>query len=193
MRRHLLVAAAAALVAGPASAAAVPGRPNVVDTSSVAPSGERILQESILLAAPPAEVWRLWATSEGLKSWEAPHAAIDLRIGGRMQASYDPKATLGDATTIEHEIVAYVPGSLLVFRNTKAPKGFPWPDQFARVRNVVQLEPAGEGRTRLTVSGVGYAAGDQALYDFFREGNAYMLEVIKARIEGTPPPAEPAH
>lgn len=187
------IASAALLAAGACAAAEVLNRPHVVDSSSVMPSGERVLQESIELNAPRAAVWRLWATGEGLREWEAPLATIDLRVGGRMQASYDAKATLGDETTITHEIVAYVPGSLLAFRNVGTPKGFPWPERFGRVRNVIQIEAIDAGHTRLTVSGVGYQAQDQAMYDFFRSGNAYLLETIKAHLEGGRAATGPAH
>jgi uncharacterized protein YndB with AHSA1/START domain len=41
-----------------------------------------------LVEAPLSEVWNVWATGEGLRQWMAPHAEIDLRVGGLMRANY---------------------------------------------------------------------------------------------------------
>ena len=191
--RMLLISALCALSASPALAQPVQNRPDVDAVTLEVPGGERILRESIVVAAPQAEVWKLFATSGGLKRWEAPVASIDLRPGGMLEASYDPKAKLGDPGNIKHVIVTYLPGSLLVFRNVQTPKGFPWPEQFGRVTSIIQLEPVDATHTRITVAGVGYRPADQALYEFFRSGNAYLLEVLKSVLEGLPPPTGPAH
>jgi uncharacterized protein YndB with AHSA1/START domain len=196
MKTLLMTAAlAVAALASAAHAKPVPGRPHVDDSSLVQPDGQRILRESIVIAAPRDKVWSAWASSEGLKSWEAPVAAIDLRVGGYLEATYDPKGHLGDPNNIKHEVLSYVPGELLVFRNVQAPHGFPHADLFSHVSTVIQLEDAGPGKTRVTVSGVGYGAGQDwdQLYGFFHAGNAYLLEMLKAHFEGGPGPDGDAH
>jgi hypothetical protein len=85
---HRMSAVAAALSSLAVIVSTAPALAAVTDTSSVAPSGERILQQSIVIDAPRAQVWRLFTTSEGLRRWEAPVASIDLRVGGLMQSSY---------------------------------------------------------------------------------------------------------
>jgi len=44
-----------------------------------------------LVDAPLAQVWAAFTTGEGLRSWMAPHAEIDLRVGGRMLATTTPR------------------------------------------------------------------------------------------------------
>jgi uncharacterized protein YndB with AHSA1/START domain len=194
MVRLACVLAALAL-AGSAHAASVPNRPDVIDSSTVGPSGERVMREEILIKAPRAEVWKAFATSEGWKSWAMPLAELDLRIGGHLEASYDPAAKVGDPNNIKHQILSYVPGRLLVFRNVQAPKGFPHADLFGRVTSVLILDDAGDGFTRVTEAGVGYGQGADwdELYGFFLPGNAYMLEKLKAHFEGGEGPKGPAH
>ena len=114
MRLMMTAALAALIVAGAAVAEPVKGRANVDDTSLTMPGGERVLRESIVINAPRAALWARFSTVEGLKSWEAPVVSIDLRTGGLMQASYDPKATLGDPSTIAHEIVRLHGGKIRV-------------------------------------------------------------------------------
>ena len=43
------------------------------------------------------QVWTAFTTSEGLRSWLAPHAEIDLRVGGLMRTNYSAQGQLGDA------------------------------------------------------------------------------------------------
>ncbi len=195
MRLLLSGALALALCAAGAQASPVAGMPHVDDTSLTQADGQRLLRESIVIEAPREAVWAAFATSEGLKSWEAPVAAIDLKVGGHLEASYDPKAKIGDPGNIRHEILAYVPNELLVFRNVQVPKGFKHGDLFGTVATIIQFEDAGPGRTRLTVSGSGYRSGADwdELYGFFHQGNAYLLEMLKKHFEGSGGPQGPAH
>jgi hypothetical protein len=47
-----------------------------------APMEERAIVKSIEVAAPVAEVWKAWTTSQGLTSFFAPMANVDLQMGG---------------------------------------------------------------------------------------------------------------
>jgi uncharacterized protein YndB with AHSA1/START domain len=51
---------------------------------SISSASTFIVSEGVV-SAPVSEVWKAWTTSEGLKSWLAPHADIELRIGGLMR------------------------------------------------------------------------------------------------------------
>ena len=121
--RHLglLPALAVGLICGQALAAPVVGRLHVEDRSLVQADGGRLLSEAITIKAPRQAVWEAFATTQGLLSWEAPVAAIDLRVGGVLEATYDAKGRLGDPGNIKHEVLGYLPGELLVFRNIQAP------------------------------------------------------------------------
>ena len=49
--------------------------------------------------------------------------------------------------------------------------------------------------TRVSITDIAYPhdKADDWLYGFFNSGNAYVLELLKAHLEGTPPPTGPAH
>jgi uncharacterized protein YndB with AHSA1/START domain len=178
--------------AGVAVPAPVPDRPDLTYASTVEANGDRILRESILIAASREVVWTAFTTADGLRGWEAPVAAVDLRVGGVMESSYNPKAQLGDANNIKNEILGFLPIELLILRNVQAPSGFKYRDEFARVTTIIQFQDVDARHTRVTESEVGYGAGPafSALYDFFRSGNAYELEALKAHLEGAPRPRE---
>ena len=195
--RSLFLASVAAVAAfaSTASANPIPNRPNVVDSSSVQPSGERLLQESIVIKAPPKAVWKALATTEGLQSWEMPLAALDLKVGGHLEASYEDKAKVGDPNNIRHEILGYVPERLLVFRNVQTPPGFPHPEMFQHITIMLMLDDLGDGSTRVTEALAGYGPGKEwdQLYGFFRKGDATILEMLKAHLEGTAKPTGSVH
>src|SRR5665213_2510821 len=115
-------ALAAFLVAAPLLAAEPP---HVKDSSFTEPNGERVLQESIVVEAPAASVWKAFTDEATIRAWNAPLVHIDLRNGGVIEESDDPKAAPGGPQTIRHRIIAYLPARLLLLRNLSAPPGLP--------------------------------------------------------------------
>lgn len=159
----------------------------VTSCSRVEPSGERTLCIEVELAAPPEEVWRLWAEPSQLRTWLAPVVAIDLRPGGTMEASYDPAGRLGSDNNILNRIVAVTPGRSFAMQVARAPNGFPHADDVRELVTFIELEPAGNG-TRVRVSMFGYREGAafDELYAFFERGNAWTLRKLRERIADGP-------
>jgi uncharacterized protein YndB with AHSA1/START domain len=148
--------------------------------------GRTDLVHETVVAAPAQAVWQAISTVEGWRTWAVPVAwgpEPDV-----IETSYTPTAQSGDPSTIAQRIVAAVPGRLLVFRTVRAPERFPNFQTYAQVTSVIELEPLGEGRTRVRLTGAGYAdteAGRQLL-GFFREGNRVSLERLRRRFETGP-------
>jgi uncharacterized protein YndB with AHSA1/START domain len=166
--------------------AAWPAVAQVSDASSVAPDGRRTLAQTVVVDAGPGEVWRAFATADGFTAWAVPKARIDLRLGGLIESTYDPDAELGSDSTIANEILAYAPERMLAFRNVRAPAGVPFDAAvFQSVHTVVLIDPAPNGRTRVSViqPGHGSDAAADAVYDFFAAGNRFTLEQLKAHLE----------
>ncbi len=157
----------------------------VSQTSTANADGTHTLVHETILPVPVAQVWREISTAEGWTTWAVPVAWLD---GDLLETSYAPTAARGDRTTIQQRIAARVPGRLLVFRTVQAPEGFPNFDTFRQVTHMIELEPLGEGRTRLRLTTAGYPdneAGRQLL-GFFREGNRVTLERIRRRFSEGP-------
>ena len=72
----------------------------------------RLVHEG-LVNAPVDRVWAAFTTTEGLESWMAAHAAIELKIGGKMKTQYDPRGTIDDAKAYDKPWRAKVPVHLL--------------------------------------------------------------------------------
>ena len=139
-----------------------------------------IVTEMVIEASADA-VWNAWATGAGLRAWLAPHADIDLRVGGSMRANYAPKGSLGDATTIENTILSLDPKRMLSIRVSKAPDGFPFPNAIQQMWTVMYFEPVSPDRTRVRVVGLGFRtdAESQRMRAFFDQGNRTTLQQLQ--------------
>lgn len=128
----------------------------------------------------PAEVWRIFTTSEGFKLTGAARAEVDLKIGGLIRAHYNPQGQLGDAETIVNEILAYEPERMLAIRVKQAPASFAHKDALAGTWTVIYMNPAGDNMTQVRIVGLGYtdSAPSQALRKYFAEGNRWTLNHI---------------
>jgi uncharacterized protein YndB with AHSA1/START domain len=171
--RHPTLRGLWAAVLAIALALAVGDAPLAQDTGPIVVEGT--------VEAPVEAVWAAWATSEGLRVWLAPHADIDLRVGGRMRANYDPGGTLGDPRTIENEVLSFEPQRMLSIRVAKAPDGFPFPDAIRQMWTVLYFEPSGPHATRLRIVSLGFApdAESQKMRAFFEKGNAFTLQALQ--------------
>jgi len=167
-----------ALAAAPAAAA----------TKERAPDGTHLLVHEAVVDAAPADVWAAISTAEGWKSWAVPVAWAP--APDTIETSYTPTARPGDPSTIRQQVLLRVPRRLMVFRTVKAPAGFPDFDTYSRVVSAFELEPAGDGRTRVRLTGTGYADSEagRRLLGFFEKGNQASLDALKARFAKTPPP-----
>ena len=135
--------------------------------------------------APPADVWRAWTTAEGMRSWLAPKADIDLRIDGLMRANYNPLGELGDDSTIENRILAFDPERMFAIRVAKAPKSFPFPNAVQKMWTVVYFSPDGAGKTFIRAIGHGFTDDPESarMRDFFQKGNDYTLAELFKRFK----------
>ncbi|WP_395647485.1 SRPBCC domain-containing protein [Terricaulis sp.] len=184
MRILVLAACWLTALAGEAAAQPVAQQVAVSSCTRTETDGSRALCHEAVLPASAHDIWMLFATSEGLRSWLAPVAAIDLRIGGMWEASYDASARLGDPGNIRNRIMSYLPERMLSIQVANAPPGFPHAERVAELWTVIELEPVSAGETRVRVSMLGYGEGeaDDALWRMFDAGNAYTLQKLGERV-----------
>jgi uncharacterized protein YndB with AHSA1/START domain len=143
------------------------------------------LKHEGIIDAPVAEVWKAFTTKEGLESWMVAKASFDLKVGGKMQTTYNKEATLGDEHTIENTIRAYVPERMLSIQCTKTPKGFPFTELFTKTWSVCYFEPINDKQTRVRFVGMNYGTDDESkqLRRFFEVGNGQVMQSLKKRFE----------
>lgn len=145
-------------------------------TTSAAPQ-QFVLE--IEVPAPVHEVWRAFATSEGLSTWLFPNATVDLRPGGDWLVHF-PGGSTGGGT-----IVSFVPEKELVL-NALAPDKFPHV-RADRTKAVFQFEARGNSTVvRLTQSGWKSGAEWTQAYEYLVAGNAQLLATLHKRFVDGP-------
>jgi uncharacterized protein YndB with AHSA1/START domain len=154
----------------------------VVSGSASAQNVSPIVTEGIV-EAPLDSVWAAWSTSDGLRGWLAPHAEIDLRLGGLMRTNYDPEGVLGDRRTIENVVLSFEPRRMLSIRVAKAPDEFPFPNAIQEMWSVVYFDEAGPDRTTVRVVSLGFRPEEesQRMRSFFDSGNTATIEALQRR------------
>jgi uncharacterized protein YndB with AHSA1/START domain len=168
------------------AAAAASGQ-EVTNTSYVAPDGSRVLRQSIEVPASILEVWQALTTTEGVRSWAVPVAAVDFRPGGIWESSYRLDGRIGDPGNIKNRILSYLPLRMLSIQAIQAPPNFPHPELLPEIFTVFESEELGPASTRVTVSMVEYREGEgyDVLYRHFERGNAWSLQQLRKRfVEG---------
>ena len=142
----------------------------------------RLVHEA-LVNAPVDRVWAVLTTKEGMESWMTAHAAVELKVGGTMKSQYDPKGTVDDASAIENTILSYDPMSMLSFKVTRTPDGFPFPNAIKNMWTVVYFIPEGSNMTRVREISMGFGKDDESkkMREFFDRGNAYTMQKLQER------------
>jgi uncharacterized protein YndB with AHSA1/START domain len=152
-----------------------------------AQSAEPLVHEAVV-DAPVEDVWAAFTTGEGLRSWMAPHAEIDLRIGGLMRSNYNAQGSLADASTIENRVLAFDPRRMFAMQVAKPPAEFPFPAAIRQMWTIVYFDAVGPRQTRVRTVGLGFGADEESrkMRAFFDRGNAATLTGLQRRF------AEPA-
>ncbi len=188
-RIAVVVAFAAFAAAGCCRCPAALAQSPVENTSYVADDGTRALRHSVIVPGAPAAVWAAFTTTDGYRSWAAPVAAVDFRLGGMFETSYAADGRLGAPGNIRNEIVAVLPQRMFALRNRQAPPDVPFDAAiFQALNTVVQFDDVGGGFTRVTVTMPGYRRDEahDRIYKFFDWGNAATLAALRERFAKGP-------
>jgi uncharacterized protein YndB with AHSA1/START domain len=133
------------------------------------------IDAEVVVDAPVAEVWSAWTTVEGIQSFFAPAANIDLRPGGRYEPLFlldNPPGKQGCEGCI---VLAVQPEKFLSFTWNSPPHLAEVREQFTHVTLRFQALPA--GKTKLTFHQEGWGEGGQ-----WEESHAYFTKAWKQTV-----------
>lgn len=153
----------------------------VSDTSYMTSTGEKVLRLEVVLPVGKAEAWKLFSTEEGWKRWAAPVVSMDFKVGGQVLTNYDKSKRAGDLGTIRLPIINYLEGEMITLKvilNESFADRARQEDK--NLQEVIQLFDAGQGRTRVVSSMVGWGTGPDwdKTYEFFRKGNRWTYQQL---------------
>lgn len=145
---------------------------------------QRVVDEFVV-DAPLDAVWNAFSTTEGLKSWAAPLADIDFRVGGKWRANYNADGKLGDENTIENTILCFDPKRMLALKATGFPKGFAFEEAAKKTWSVFYFSSISETKTKIAIVGLGYDDSEQSqqMRAFFKPANKYSISQLKAALQ----------
>ncbi len=134
---------------------------------------------TITVPASRTEVWKAFATSEGLSTWLTPNAVVDLRAGGEWTAHY-PGGKTGGGT-----IVSFVPEKEIVI-SAMAPEQFPIV-RSTRTHARFRFESRGNS-TIVELEQTGWQQGEEwdKAYEYLFAGNAELLATLHHRFVNGP-------
>lgn len=117
--------------------------------------GDGPIEIETIVNAPIADVWKSWATAQGMSAFIGCEAQIELRPGGPYEIYFDDKGASGQRGSEGCHVLSYEPMRML---------SFSWnaPPRLAHCRSertwvVVTLGEAETGRTRVRLTQHGFA------------------------------------
>lgn len=74
-----------------------------------------ILRKAVIIPASVDDVWKAWTTTEGVVTFFAPKASVDLAVGGDYEMYFDPKKPKGQRGSEGCKILGFIPGEMFSF------------------------------------------------------------------------------
>lgn len=121
---------------------------------------ERVIQKQAIVRGSLYDVWWAWTTKEGLSSFFAQDASLELKIGGAWELYMVANAPEGSRGSENCKLLAFVPYEMLCFEWTSPPSIPELRDAGILTRVMVRMEEAGPEYTRVTITHSGFGSGD---------------------------------
>ena len=126
---------------------------------TAAHGAERSIDREVVVAAPIETVWLTWTSRDGIRTFFAPDAEIDPRVGGAFHIHMDPLAAPGMKGADDMRFMALQRPTMLSF-DWNAPPSLPEVRQ-QRTFVVVRLADVDGRSTRVTLHHTGWGDGGE--------------------------------
>jgi uncharacterized protein YndB with AHSA1/START domain len=150
-------------------------------------ANERVLRAEMVVDGPVQEVWRAWATDEGVRTFFAPASRVEARVDGAYQILFFPERAPGRRGAEGARILVLEPPTRIAF-TWDAPPDLP-SIRAQRTVVYVDLAPVDERRTRVRFTHLGWGLGaewDKAYAYFDRAWNTVVLPRLRERFARGP-------
>ena len=140
------------------------------------------------LSAPVEEVYKAWATNEGIKTFFAPGCDVEMKLFGKYHIYFFPENPTGSRGAEDEMLIAHEENKMLSFT-----WGFP-PSLMTLRENqktivLIRFEETEPGKTKLTFIQSGWGEGEewQKGYEYFTDAwGKVVLARLKYRFEHGP-------
>jgi len=147
---------------------------------------ERAIDEKITVKANVDDVWKAWTTTEGVKTFFAPDANVQLRVDGPFEIYMNPFAESGMKGADGMRIIAFQDRKMLIF-TWNAPPSLPEARK-QRTVVIVRFISRGDVLTDVTLHHIGWGEGGEwdKAYDYFVRAWPSVLKNLKKRFDDGP-------
>lgn len=145
-----------------------------------------MIRKAVMVPASADEVFDAFTTLEGVKTFFAPDASLELAVHGKYEMYFDPKAPKGQKGGEGNKILSFIPGEMLSF-TWNAPPSLP------NVRKeqtwvVLTFQPKGPKQTQVNLFHLGWQMGDewQKAFQYFDKAWEVVLSRLAYRFQKGP-------
>lgn len=145
-----------------------------------------IIRKAVIIPASVDDVWKAWTTKEGVVTFFAPKASVELAVGGDYEMYFDPKQPQGQRGSEGCKILSFVPGEMLSFTWSAPPS---MPDVRKERTWVVLFFRELEGnKTRIDLLHLGWQMGEewQEAFRYFDRAWEVVLGRLQYRFQKEP-------
>jgi uncharacterized protein YndB with AHSA1/START domain len=149
-------------------------------------AAERAIDREVVVPAKVADVWQAWTTTEGIKTFFAPDANVELRVDGPFEIFINPYAKPGMKGADGMRVIGFQKEKMLSF-TWNAPPNLP-EARANRSIVIVRFEPVGENQTIVSLHHVGWGDGGEwdKAYDYFSKAWPNVLANLQKRFTSGP-------
>ena len=147
---------------------------------------ERAIDEKITVKANVDDVWKAWTTTDGVKTFFAPDANVQLRVDGPFEIYMNPFAEAGMKGADGMRIIAFQDKKMLIF-TWNAPPSLPEARK-QRTVVIVRFISRGDVLTDVTLHHIGWGEGGEwdKAYDYFGKAWPNVMKNLKKRFDDGP-------
>lgn len=148
----------------------------------------RKIELTIEIPASTSDVWKAWTTTDGVKSFFAPEARVNLSVGGEFEIYFDKTAPEGKRGSEGCKILAFDPERMLLFSWNAPPQYATVRDGHDRTWVIIELNELATDRTLVSLTHLGWKDGVEwdKVYDYFKVAWPKVLSWLNERFSDGP-------
>ena len=160
------------------------GRPEtgkVIDASVKKDNGQWVQRHEIVVEGTIEEVWNYYADNQELATHVAPIIEVELKNGGKWEASYNLKAKIGDPNNFINEVINVIPFEQFTTKGVRVPKGLYRDEAMQALRATMKFEEAGKGKVKVSaiLTGWGQIEDEEYREKAWQMAGAFNPEILK--------------
>jgi uncharacterized protein YndB with AHSA1/START domain len=144
-----------------------------------------VLRKELEVPASVDQVWTAWTTEDGIRSFFAPDAKVELRPGGAYEPYFMLERPEGERGAEGCRVIEVEPPRRLVFSWNFPPHLSTLRNEHTQVR--LELQPVAQG-TQVALTATGWQRGGQweEVYAYFERAWGLVLSRLRRRFEHGP-------